>query len=152
MRRIATKSRAGRAGNSGFTLIEVMIALVILGFGLLVMALMQLQALSGGRAGRHSSQAAVIARDQMEDFQQFNWTDAAVDARLLQTAGWTAPVVVNRQLDGGAGVEQAFNVSWRVTDVEANWLKNVDVRVTWSEPNFANRTVTISGVRYKDPW
>ena len=152
MRRIAKRSRARGAGDSGFTLIEVMIAMLILGFGLIVMALMQLQAMSGGRAGRHSSQAAVIARDQMEDFQQFNWTDVAIDARLIQTAGWTAPVIVNRQLDGVAGVEQAFSVAWRVTDVEAAWLKNVDVRVTWSEPNFANRTVTISGVRYKDPW
>lgn len=147
-----TTSRARGAGNSGFTMIEVMIALVILGFGLLTMALMQLQALSGGRAGRHSSQAAVIARDQMETFQQLFWTDAGLDLRLVQTAGWTAPVTVNRQPTGGAGVEQAYNVSWRITDVDAAWLKNVDVRVTWNEANFANRTVTISGVRYKDPW
>ncbi len=154
-----TTSRAGGAGSSGFTMIEVMIALVILGFGLLTMALMQLQALSGGRAGRHSSQAAVIARDQMETFQQLVWADvpAAIDPQLVQTAGWTAPVTVNRQPTGGAGVEQAYAVTWRITDVipvpaGPTWLKNVDIRVTWSEPNFANRTVTISGVRYKDPW
>lgn len=141
-----TSPRPARA--TGFTILEVVIAMAILGFGLLSVALMQIQAMNGGRSGRHTSQAAVIARDQMETFQRVAWGSAA----LAQTAGWSAPVVVNNQPDGGGGTEQAYSVAWRITDVDANWIKNVDVRVTWNEPSFANRTLTISSRRYNDPW
>jgi len=144
----ATMSRARRARAEGFTLLEIMITLAILGFGLLAMAAMQMTAMSGGRAGRHTTQAGVVARDQMETFQRVAWGSA----QLAATAGWTAPVAVNNTPDGGAGAEQSYAVSWRVTNVDPSWLKNVDVRVTWSEPNFAGRTLTISSTRYNDPW
>lgn len=133
--------------TSGFTLIEIMIALVILAFGLLAMAVMQIQAMNGGRSGRHSTQAAVLARDRMEIFQRVAWTDP-----LLAATAWTAPVTVNKAPIGGTGTEQSYSVSWRVTDVDPAWIKNVDVRVTWNEPNSAPRTMTISSVRYNDPW
>ncbi|CAG0995059.1 hypothetical protein MYXO_02632 [Myxococcaceae bacterium] len=135
--------------KDAFTMLEVVIAMAILGFGLLAVALMQLQAMNGGRAGRHSTQAAVIARDQMETFQRVPFGSAT----LAQTVGWSPPITVNAQPDGGAGgVEQAYAVSWRVTDVDANWVKDVDVRVTWDEPSFQGRTLTLSSTRYNDPW
>jgi type IV pilus assembly protein PilV len=144
----AENSRALRTRAEGFTLLEIMITLAILGFGLLAMAAMQITAMSGGRAGRHTTQAGVVARDQMETFQRVAWGSA----QLAATAGWTAPVTVNNTPDGGAGAEQSYAVSWRVTNVDPSWIKNVDVRVTWSEPNFAGRTLTISSTRYNDPW
>jgi prepilin-type N-terminal cleavage/methylation domain-containing protein len=141
------RARALRGRSEGFTLIEVMIALVILAFGLITMALMQLTAMNGGRAGRHSTQAAVVARDQMELFQHLAWTDAQLNA-----TGWTAPTTVNSTPQGGVGTEQSYAVSWRITNVDPNWIKNVDVRVSWNEPNFTGRTLTISSTRYNDPW
>ena len=144
----AENSRALRTRAEGFTLLEIMITLAILGFGLLAMAAMQITAMSGGRAGRHTTQAGVVARDQMETFQRVAWGSA----QLAATAGWTAPTTVNNTPDGGAGAEQSYAVSWRVTNVDPSWIKNVDVRVTWSEPNFAGRTLTISSTRYNDPW
>lgn len=135
-------------GSGGFTLVEVMIALAVLGFGLLAMALMQLTAMSGARSGRHTTQAAVIARDQMESFQRLAWTSP----QLAPTAGWTTPVTITSTPDGGAGVEQSYAVAWRITNVDANWIRNIDVRVTWNEPAFAGRTLTISSTRYNDPW
>ena len=147
--RSTRESALGSRRETGFTMFEVVIAMAILGFGLLGVALMQLQAMNGGRAGRHTTQAAVIARDQMETFQRVAWGSP----QLAATAGWSAPVTVNNQPDGGAGgTEQSYAVTWRVRDVDPNWVKNVDVRVTWSEPTFANRTLTISSTRYNDPW
>ncbi len=142
------RGRAIHARADGFTLLEVMIALAILGFGLLTMALLQLTAMNGGRAGRHATQAAVVARDQMETFQRVAWADAS----LVATAGWTAPVTVNNVPDGGPGTEQSYAVTWRITNVDPSWIKNVDVRVTWNEPSFPGRTLTISSTRYNDPW
>ena len=135
--------------EAGFTILEIMIAMSILAFGLLSVALMQLQAVNGSRSGRHTTQASVIARDQMETFQRLAWGAA----QLAPTAGWSAPVTVDNQPDGGGGgPEQSYSVAWRVTDVDPAWIKNVDVRVTWNEPSFPNRTLTISSTRYNDPW
>lgn len=144
----AGRPRARRARAEGFTLLEVMIALAILGFGLLAMAAMQITAMNGGRSGRHTTQAAVIARDQMETFQRTAWTSPLLTA----TAGWTVPITVNNVPDGGAGSEQGYAVSWRIANVNPSWIKNVDVRVAWNDPNFAGRTLTISSTRYNDPW
>ena len=132
----ATMPRALRARAEGFTLLEIMIALAILGFGLLAMAAMQITAMSGGRAGRHTTQAAVMARDQMETFQRVAWSSA----QLAATAGWSAPITVDNTPDGGAGAEQSYAaVSRRVTqrgqDVERD-RRNAGVGAAGGPPVF----------------
>lgn len=130
--------------EQGFTLLEIVICLGILTFGLLGVAAMQLHALRGGAQGRHTTQAMTIAQDQMEDFQRANF------AGMTQTAGWVAPQTVKQQIDSNSGTqtEQTYDLSWRITDEVANWTKTVDVRVTWSEPNRPSRQVVISSRRY----
>lgn len=140
--------RRRRAGSEGFTLLEVMIALSILGVGLLAMLAMQLHAMQAGRAGKHTSQAATYAKEQIELLNRLSWTDPS----LADTGGWTVPVVEQAQVtEGGvAYVEQAYNVSWRITDVTVD-LKAIDVQVQWNEPDRPNRQYAISTVRHNDP-
>jgi type IV pilus assembly protein PilV len=71
--------------SGGFTLIEVTIAMTILVVGLLALAVMQLQALRQGAGSRALTQAAVVARDQMETVQRMSW------AAVAPTAGWATP-------------------------------------------------------------
>jgi prepilin-type N-terminal cleavage/methylation domain-containing protein len=59
---------SGRA-RAGFTLIELMITLTVLGTGLLAMLVLQTQALADGARGKHTSGAAMVARDQLERIQ-----------------------------------------------------------------------------------
>lgn len=129
--------------RAAFTLLEVMIAMAILAIGLLQVAAMQLQAMGAGRSGRHTSAADHIAQAQMEQLQRTRWTNLAVTA-------WTAGTVVNTNVQGPNGtlVEQAYTVSWRITDVVATMTRSVDVRVTWNEPNRPNRTLVVSSIRY----
>jgi len=139
-----TRTTTAPEGRAGFTLIEVMIALAILAFGLLSLAAMQIHALTQGRTGRHSTQAMTIAQDQMEVFQRIAFTGMA------QTVGWfTGPAVTNDVTGpGGSEEEQSYAVQWRITDDVANWTKVVDVRVTWSEPDFPNREVVLTTRRF----
>jgi prepilin-type N-terminal cleavage/methylation domain-containing protein len=142
--------------RAGFTLIEVMIALGILGFGLLALAAMQIEAMGQGSKGRHSADAAAVARSHAEQVLRLPWAVLTAAAG----AGWTAPgwagaaASVDASVDqpGGAGpaVEHSYGVAWRVTDVSGNaCLRDVEVRVSWAEEDFAAaRTLDVATRRY----
>jgi Tfp pilus assembly protein PilV len=135
------------------TLVEVMLATVLLAFGLLAMLALQLHAMRGGQRGRHYTEAAQIARDQMELLHRTPWTDPNV-----QPTAWTAPVAVTNDVDmdgGNVTQEQAFNLDWRITANGAD-LRQFDVRVTWYEPNDPpaptppRRRYAITSLRFND--
>jgi prepilin-type N-terminal cleavage/methylation domain-containing protein len=129
------QGRTARRVRAGFTLIEMMLAMVILAGGLLAMLAVQVQALKQGRYGRHTSEAMQIARDQMELLMRLPWGDPGA-----QPTNWTVPAAIDAtvQNEGGAVAQQSFNVSWRIQNAafEPN-ARTVDVDVTWTE-NDAN--------------
>ena len=128
----------------GVTLIELMVALVVLAFGLLTVAAAQIHALRGSNAGRHQTAAAAIAQSQMEQLQRISWNDPA-----LAPGGWTAPVAVNQVVEAPVNmIEQTYNLQWRVTNLVAGQRRSIDVRVTWNDPNRPNRAYSLSSVRY----
>jgi prepilin-type N-terminal cleavage/methylation domain-containing protein len=134
-----------RQRTSGFTLVEVVIVIGILAFGLLALSAMQIKAMHGGDRGRHATNAAAIAESRMERFQLAPWTDIA------STGGFVAdPVVQNNvQLDVGSSINEiAYSVSYQITDVEASFTRAIDVQVSWTEEGGENRSITLSSVRY----
>lgn len=155
--------------SAGFSLLEILIALAILGFGLLGLAAMQLHAMREGSTSRYSSDAARIARDQMEQIQRmpFATVGAAAGAGFqappwINVAGF-APGQLPVQIQTapaappGAGLVQVYNVAWNVNTVPGDPnLLSVDVEVSWTEINRPNAkptrtglpTVTLSSVRY----
>lgn len=126
--------RNRRSREGGITLIETTIALVILGVGILAMLAAQITALEQTSQGRHSTEAAQVARDQMEFLQRLPWTHAAV----APSAGWKAARTVSTNVarQGGAAVvqEQDFSMDYRVmTSVLDPGMRTLDVRVQWSD-------------------
>lgn len=122
-----------RRNRSGFSMIEMLFALTILAGGLLAMLTAQISALKQGKYGRHSTEAAQIARDEMERLLRLPWDDADV-----QPTAWTAANAVNLafQNDQGAVVQQTFNVSYRVTTAAFDGnVRIIDVDVQWNEPD-----------------
>jgi Tfp pilus assembly protein PilV len=135
------------------TLLEVMIALAVLALGLLAMLAMQISAMRGGKYGRHTTEAAQLARDQMEFLHRLDWDDAA-----MSPINWTAPAAIPVTVQSAAGDQQEmiYNVSHRIRSdaTDAN-LRLVDVRVTWTEmnapPGAPPRRYAISTIRHDDP-
>jgi prepilin-type N-terminal cleavage/methylation domain-containing protein len=140
----AVKRRLRLARRDGFTLIEVMIVVGILSFGLMSLSAMQLHAMRGGNRGRHSTQATAIAEGQMEQLIRTTWT------ALAPTGGWTAATTVNNtvQADAGNGAEQSYSMSFRIANATAGSTRNVDVRVSWVETGGQARSVSLSSIRF----
>jgi prepilin-type N-terminal cleavage/methylation domain-containing protein len=153
-----TTARRSERTQRGFTLLEVMLALSILAFGMLALAIMQLYAMRQGSMGRHSGDGAAIARSYLEQAARLNWTTALTPAATAGgwlTPGWagmpSASVVVQRPGGATSTTEKAYTVDWRVTNVGTGTicLRDIEVRVTWSEEESSvNKVVTLGTRRY----
>jgi prepilin-type N-terminal cleavage/methylation domain-containing protein len=136
-------SRRRERRHTGFTLLEVLLALSLLGIGLLSLAAMQLTALSYGGRGRHLTKAAAVAEVKMEDLMRRRWTNLAV------TGGWDGPETVYEVVQSAADEnEQAYEVTWRIADLDAGRTRSVDVLVEWDEPKRPDRRYAISNIRF----
>ena len=144
-------------GSQGFTLIEVMLALVILAVGMLTLAVMQLQALKQGSQGKHTGDATAIARSFLEQTNRLPWSVLST----AQTAGgWQTPgadwpgqpastVTVNRPDGLAASTEHTYTITWQVTDIGAApvCLRDVQVKVSWTEDGSSTAKQHIIGTR-----
>lgn len=145
-------SVAARAGRSrrraGMTLVEIMIALVVLAFGLLGVAAMQVRAITESSGGQHLSTASAIARNRVEELLRIDW-DAAV---LNDTGGnWRAATTIP---DPAPGSVLRFARSERIDDDAATpadtTLKAIEVRVTWTDEKRQNRSVVLTSARLRE--
>lgn len=142
------RRRRERGPAEGFTLIEMMVALGILAFGLLAIFAMQIHALQQGRFGRHTTEAARVAQQRMERLHRLDWGDTELQA----TGAWTTANTVDVNVDTTSTtvVEQSYDVQHRVTAINTN-LRQIDVRVQWTEGDGTQRRYAASTVRHNDP-
>lgn len=97
--------------NKGFTLLEVLIAIVILSVALLALAGLQIISIRGTSFGGTMTEAVTLAKDKMEDLKQDNWdnvatgNDAPVVRGINYTRTWTVQTVDNTK-------EIIITVSW----------------------------------------
>jgi prepilin-type N-terminal cleavage/methylation domain-containing protein len=146
------KARRNRRA-AGFSMLEVMIALAILATGMLGMLTMQIQAMKGGRVGRHVTDAANIAQDRLELLHTIPWT--AVPA----TGTWSAAATItgsDAPDASGVSTPQTYSIQTRVSAFPSiPELRSIDVRVTWNEPGdppgTPPRRYAVSSVRFDDP-
>lgn len=141
--------------GSGFSILEVMIALSILAFGILAMTATQIEALKQGGAGRHTTDAAAVARTYLEQAQRLPY--ATIDG--FKDTGWLVPGWAGARAtydtaianpNGGIAIEHTYTVQFRVTTVAATaCMLDVEMRVTWPEASVtANKTLTLATRRY----
>jgi prepilin-type N-terminal cleavage/methylation domain-containing protein len=150
------EERAPRRASS-FTLIELLIALNILGSGMLAMLVLQTQALADGARGKHTSGAAMIARDQLERIQLMPYSDADLAPVAWATPPWLdnggdpdlgpGDVAVRVTQPGGDVIEKIYTVWYRVVaDPGGNAdLRLIDVEVVWEEAKISNNRPTRTG-------
>ena len=140
----AMKINKRTRSRSGFSMIETMIAMLVLGFGLLTIASAQVYAMKSGQTGRHRTRAVEIAQTQMERLQSLSWNDAD-----LMATEWTPNVDVETTVEStSAQAAMTFSRQWRITEAIANQTRAIDVRVGWTDAHGVTTDFTLSSTRF----
>jgi prepilin-type N-terminal cleavage/methylation domain-containing protein len=102
-----------RGESKGFTLMEVMIAIVVLSVALLALAGLQIISIQGNSFGNHMTEAMTLAKDLMEEMKNAEWDQ-----------------IVDKSDDHRKGDSPAF-YHRACTVRQFGKVKTVTVRVTW---------------------
>lgn len=120
--------------QGGISLIETLVAVVILAFAAVMQGYMSLATISTNRHARNITVATNLAMQQVETLQAGSYSAVV--------SGSDGPL----NADGTAG--GAYSRTWTVTaDTPVAGSKTVDVAVTWADAA-DNRTVTVQTIVY----
>jgi type IV pilus modification protein PilV len=135
--------------KKGFTLIELMIAVVVLGVALLALAQMQLSAMNANYSARDMTAATTLAQDKLEELQGmvFDAADLA-DTNPANNASMTDPQLSSfspadhqdpnnpiSETGATAGVRR-YTRLWNIADnTPVAGVKTVVVFVCWGDLN-----------------
>jgi len=143
---------------SGFTLIEVMIALVVLLFGTLGVMAMQYMAVSGNAASRRLRIATALSQTKIEDLKATPYssitsgtdtpqTNSALTGGIIFTRRWW---VVSNCIDLSLSNDDS-TCSGSITAACSTALNNasaIRVRTCWNDSGGNNHSVTLDTVRW----
>ena len=103
--------------QNGFTLIEILIAILLLIFGILGVGLMQNTSIQGNSTANNLTNAATWSGDALETLMARPYTHADLtDANADGIAGINNTDVVGSPADGGPVVQGIFTVFWNIAD------------------------------------
>ena len=134
----------------GFTLLENMIAIAVLGIGVLAIGAMQMTATRNNTLSKDLTQGVALAQQQVEQIMAWDFDDVRLidgDGANTGTGGLddnpNALDPMNQQEPDerhpnnpfqGNGVAQVYNVYWNVADDHpVNNVKTIRVIVTWND-------------------
>lgn len=117
--------------HKGFTLIEVLIAMVVLSVGLLGVAGLTLSIRAGNSYSRNVTTATIIAQQRLEQAQRVGY---------VNTNTTTFPATVESVLMGGVTYSRLTTIS---DDMPVAKTKTVAVQVSWDS---GVRSVTLSTI------
>ena len=109
----------------GFTLLEVMIALLILSIGLLGLAGLQIASTKSNSFSNQMTIGITLGQDGLEILRNLEYDDTQLNA-----GNHTDSDNPLRRLG-----DMGFNRSWTVSEDAANQLKTITVTVQWPDPD-----------------
>ena len=129
--------------EKGFTLIELMIAMIVLGIGILALIEMQVAAMSGNSSANQMTIATTLAQDQIERLKGLSFFDnALIDTNVGNNGALTTPpnAASFDQTDAGNPINESGGTTgltryrrfWNIADnTPIQGVKTVVVFVYW---------------------
>jgi len=116
----------------GFTLIEVLFALVILAIGILGVASMHIGSVRGNFFSNNLTQAAMLAQDKLEHLKYLSYDDSSLRSG---------------EYDEGVIPDTIFSRQYHVAEDKGNSIKTITVTVQWIDR--VNHNLTLTTIRAK---
>ena len=111
--------------QEGFTLLEVMIAVLIMSIGLLGLAGLQIVSTKTNSFSNQMTVGITLGQDKLEELRNLAYDDSQLTAGTHTDSG--NPIK-------GVG-DMGFNRSWSVVEDAVNTLKTITVTVQWPDPD-----------------
>ena len=126
-----TVPAAGGASReeAGFSLLEILIGITVLLIGVAGLLSMQTSALRNSAYSRHSTEAAMLAQDKMEQLRTEDLLGAAV-----------GPEVIDEQ--GIPDADGLYTRDWNIVDTGP--FIDIEVTVTWREGGSADQEYRVT--------
>jgi type IV pilus assembly protein PilV len=112
--------------SKGFSLIEVLIALVILAIALLALAGLMVQSTNSNSWGSHLTEASTFAQDKLEELRMTTWANLVLEPFTDVRTGATGT---------------NYTRTWTVTTNGTGNLRTVSINISWTDKT--NHTITI---------
>ena len=137
---------------SGSTLIEALIAMLIMGAGMLSLSGMQMNLTRGADSTRQRTQALRLAQEKMEEFRSYTRIANSVTAAgtdHVSALNWNALADGHDSVSGNA----LYARSWTFDGTPESAMRSATVRVAWTDRNNAAQWLSLSSVLSKtDPF
>lgn len=134
---------------NGFTLIETLIALAILSFGILAIASLQVTSINGAATARFSTEASVYAQEQLEKMlgMDYDPQNGIIPAELTVGSHTLAQHVGDGQDDDDLPASK-YTLDWDVIgpDVPVDDSITIEMTVSWQEHGI-DRSISYSYVK-----
>lgn len=138
------------SNNKGFSIVEVLIAILILSVGILAASGMQIGAIQGNAGSSELNGAMSLASDQLETLIATPWTAAGVPADIgtLGVAGLNANTAATADASPAQpGTPYTMYINVASLNPPTNTLQQVNVIVTWTGILGFPRQVNFTGIR-----
>ena len=121
----------------GFTLLEIVIAILILTVALLGLASLTSMIIKGNASNKTLTIATTLAKDKLEELRSLSLPAATIPASHSGTDYWGA------NLDAATSTNAYFTRTWSATGTDP---VTINVTVTWP----TNRSVVLKTMRARD--
>jgi len=118
--------------SKGFTLTEVVAALIILSVGLLAIAAMQMTSTKGGYFSGNMTQATILAQDKLENLKNLSYGDSRL---------------AGGQHEEGVMPGTVFLRRYHIVEDAGNSIKTITVTVQWVDRG--NHSISFATIRSK---
>jgi type II secretory pathway pseudopilin PulG len=130
-------------GHEGYTLHETLIAIALIGLGVLGLAINTSDVMRGNFRSDALTVATNLAQDKMEELR------ARTTLTSITNCGGSSSVAepAEAQIAPTGGAGGIFSRCWVIQDsLHGNGLKQIDVTVSWRD--YSSRSVTLSTLVY----